>query len=489
MTGSEIGELLMAANGDGLEAVAAVELYRAGMAPDGPAVRRPTSADLADWLAERLAAETDADADDPEDAAGAAQELAAMDEAQRRLNAVFTDEPPVTGCILSGEPHSLAAVHAAWKRARTDGRRVRHPLSPIVKEWMGLRDEPIGADDCEPVPTNRRFDSRILPKVELGESTLDELSESEGGALYGGIDFGPDAPDCRRERQLALPSIPTADADLLTVPLLDLVDWRGRPVKADSAAAPWALRLHIGAQMLVPEKRRPKKTGGLVVLAPTLGDIRRVVAGDEWRTRRHWEKLRRAMRTAEGYWMQAADELGRVFEWRPLVFVKGYRDYAEDAKVRMIVQLPKGCGPGPKIDMRAFHSPTLRTASRFRAFIAASCLTWIPGRTQRPLRDENGKKTGAYGWAKEPDRYPVLSRRDRHRLAFGIGARRETDIRVDGAWTGLPGFTVVDEDAVDAQRGVRGWRLMPNDALPKSADGSGAAGDAGEHVNEEVDDA
>lgn len=455
---NELRAAVLAAAGDGIEALSALVAFDAGL----DNVRRPAAADLREWLRDRLEAGDGAD-----DQAGRAQAQAALAEAQERLLASFEDAPEdaMRDAVLDGEPLSLVAVHRGWKQARAaardSGRRPlpKPPAAPLIREWFGVRADPAGVDKTSaPVATARRFDSRVLPKIEFPADN--DLPKNENGVLFGGLTFGPGAPPCKTESQLPLPCLPASDEALLSVPVLDIVDYRGRPVTADSRSAPWALRLHVGAQLVVPIERRPEG-GGEIVLTPTLAELRRVVTNDNFRPSRDWDRFRQALKAADGYWMQGLDSAGRLCDWKALSFTMVPRDYADDARVRMVVCLPAGCNNGPPINLDAFRGLSLNSAPRFRAYIAAACLTWVSGRTKVPPKQGSKRRV----WARDPGRYPVISRRDRHRLAFGIGAVRHSDERVDGAWTGLPGFTVVDRDASDERRGVTGWRVMPDGAL------------------------
>ena len=64
-------------------------------------------------------------------------------------------------------------------------------------------------------------------------------------------------------------------------------------------------------------------------------------------------------------------------------------------------------------------------------------------------------------WARNLDAYPVLTRGDRRRLAFGAKDQgKRTLARIDSPWEDLPGIEIVDRRAVDRD-GRRGWRIVP----------------------------
>ena len=79
--------------------------------------------------------------------------------------------------------------------------------------------------------------------------------------------------------------------------------------------------------------------------------------------------------------------------------------------------------------------------------------------TRRPVPGVGGI------WIGDPRRYPVLSGRDRRRIAFGPDDERKQN-RVDAAWRKSAddaGVVVLDTEAIDRD-GKRGWRVVPTAA-------------------------
>ena len=96
---------------------------------------------------------------------------------------------------------------------------------------------------------------------------------------------------------------------------------------------------------------------------------------------------------------------------------------------------------------------------KWRAYIAARSLLWQPGTTRRPVPGTAGKR---FGWSRNPDDYPVLTRDDLRRLAYGDrDAKHRTRETILAPWQNLPDVTA--EEATDKRTGVRGWRLTPTD--------------------------
>ena len=81
-------------------------------------------------------------------------------------------------------------------------------------------------------------------------------------------------------------------------------------------------------------------------------------------------------------------------------------------------------------------------------------------------------------WSADIDRYPVLTRADRRRLAFGeddAGNRTRGGPRgIDTAWEALPGCRILTRSA-STPDGRRGWVIVPDAAA--TAIGKRAVGD------------
>ena len=123
------------------------------------------------------------------------------------------------------------------------------------------------------------------------------------------------------------------------------------------------------------------------------------------------------------------------------------------------VRLPPGAGIGPVIDREALRAAGRVSSPAFRIDVAVPTVTWIPGVTCPPMRGVGGVWTG------DVNRYPVLSGRDRRRIAFGPDDARKQS-HVDKSWrksADAAGVMILDTEAVDRD-GKRGWRVMPTAA-------------------------
>ena len=103
----------------------------------------------------------------------------------------------------------------------------------------------------------------------------------------------------------------------------------------------------------------------------------------------------------------------------------------------------------------------VESGPKWRAYIAARTLMWLPGKTRRPVPGTNGRRR--YGWSADPADYPVVPAVDLRRLAFGDrddAAYRRTRAAILAPWEALPDVKI--EPATDPRTGVRGYRLLPS---------------------------
>ena len=68
-----------------------------------------------------------------------------------------------------------------------------------------------------------------------------------------------------------------------------------------------------------------------------------------------------------------------------------------------------GATSGPAVSLPDMDRLMVKSASRWRAFIAAHCIAWIPGTTRVPVIAKNGRKLGFHSWARDAAAYPVLT--------------------------------------------------------------------------------
>ena len=100
----------------------------------------------------------------------------------------------------------------------------------------------------------------------------------------------------------------------------------------------------------------------------------------------------------------------------------------------------------------------MTSAPKFRAYIAARSVVWVPGTTRRPVPGAAER----WGWSRSLEDYPILTAEERDRLAYGEAAtvRGRTRGDKDVHWRDLPGVVIASEDAT-LPDGRVGWRIVP----------------------------
>lgn len=132
-----------------------------------------------------------------------------------------------------------------------------------------------------------------------------------------------------------------------------------------------------------------------------------------------------------------------------------------DDHIVLEVRIPTGAHSGALVDIDVVNELGRISAPKLRAYVGVQSVNWLPGRTRVP----NPSQGGRFGWAGDPDGYPVLTESDRRDFAFGVGdTKPRTKASRDGAFENTPGIEVVHRNATDPRTGVRGWRLMPSEA-------------------------
>ena len=288
----------------------------------------------------------------------------------------------------------------------------------------------------------------ILPAV----VTVQEHPAREAGRLaFGGIVEGRELPPAQ------LPLLPAAEGP--RVPLLELSDWRGIPTMARGRGAPLDLRLAVAACLLMPHASRASR-GRLTV---TVRELRDFLFPNGWERRRDWPRTRDALYRANNYVIPGPFLLGGrvVRDWLPFKLWGGASEDAglEDLVV-IEVQLPPGSAHGPVIDRRELARLGVHSAPRFRAYIAAHSVSWRPGRTRVVVPRSGGRRA----WSADATSYPILTAKDRRRLAFGDDDKgHRTRAQQDAAWEDLPGVEILTRQAATPD-GQGGWLIVPEEA-------------------------
>ena len=328
-----------------------------------------------------------------------------------------------------------------------DSSSILHPLAPLIHAWQrGPRE----------VGHETRVDRRIMPALQVVGPT----PERERGILFGGL-----VDDRPRSAELSL--FPELEPPRHRVPLLEIVDRTGVPIRSQGRGAPLEARLLVrgGLLMIRPEDRHLET----VRIAVTVGELldglwppRRDKRGMlDRHTRRNWPKLLDALYRARDWTVPD----GRGGRWFPMALRRlpasatdGDTPALDELVVIDLAPVP-GAVSGASVDLPALDRMGVTSGPRWRAYIAGRSLIWVPGTTRRPVPKTEGKR---FGWSRNPDDYAVLALNDLRRLAFGDqDAKNRTRAAILAPWQDLPDLTM--EEATDVRTGVGGWRLLPTD--------------------------
>ena len=246
-----------------------------------------------------------------------------------------------------------------------------------------------------------------------------------------------------------------------SVAILDLADASGVPVMSKGRGAPLPLRLFIRAILSVKPQDRRHSSSRFPV---TVEELRDGLFPNGWKAGRDWPRIKQALIEARNYsFNDAGGGYWFMLALRRLPFDENAHGMP-DLKDHVVLDIafPQGMSSGPEVDLPAMGKLSVESGARFRAYIASKSLAWKPGVTRRLVPGSKGR----FGWSRNPADYPVLTRADRRRLAFGEkDQKNRTHTQVDSAWRDLPGMVVISEDALDLKTGERGWRIVPAEAV------------------------
>ena len=317
------------------------------------------------------------------------------------------------------------------------GHRGPHPLERLVREWQ--ERPPL-------IEHETRKDKRILPKIEV----LPAHPARERGMLFGGLTDG------RQPSETELPLFPQF-SERNRVAILDVVDATGLPIMARGKGAPLALRFGIRSLLTVKPHDRHRQS---VRLAIKLGELAAGLYPTRWRNR-DWPKLRNVLFEARNYGMLIED--GRSL-WFPWAVRKIPAEHAPSMDDLVVIDLafPPGSAEGPLVDLATLDQLGVESAPRYRAYLAVHSLNWQNGVTRVPADISRNQ----WRWAKSTAKYPVVTLKERRRLAFGDDDKKHrTTTEIDAAFANLPGLVVVERNAKDPRSGMMGWRIMPAEAV------------------------
>ena len=406
-----------------------------------PAEAIPTPAVLAEWLHDcPEAAFVEATARLDAMTAGAAEWVWTVNRPLPGLSA-----PDMTPEVIAHDGYYIASVvnlHARWLDLPEDERPL-HPLAPIVAAWQ---ERPRKAN------TQRR--DPILPRITI---EAPDLARKRGELIV--------APEGRAGLRAArMPLFPDAPHDDVQVPLLDLADVvTGERAVSGGHGAAHELRLLFEGVTGIGEAAR---RGDGELIAWTVGELLEAFYRGGGKVRRpgerpgDWELIRRACQWVSGAAIPWRVPSGNVQPWAIMTLrsLPGERPALSDPVV-FDVRLPPGAGVGPAVDRPALREAGRVSSPAFRIGVAVPSVTWIPGKTRRPVPGVGGL------WIGDASRYPVLSARDRRRIVFGPDDQRKPH-RIDATWrkaADAAGVKILETEAVDRD-GKRGWIVVPKAA-------------------------
>ncbi len=334
----------------------------------------------------------------------------------------------------------MAEVHRRWTKLPVP--RPRHPLAPVIDAWQR---RPVS------VSVETRADRRIMPTWRISPTP-----ERERGVLFGGL-----VED--RPRVADLPLFPELEPARHRVPLLEIVDATGVPLRSPGHGAPIEARLIVrGGLLMIRPEDRGRTTVRIAVTVRELLDGLYPPRNGKRRIAQYWPKIEAALRRARDFTVTDATG-GR---WFPLALRRlpaerpDGKPPALDDLVVLDLAPPPGATRGTSIDLPLLDEMGVTSGPAWYAYIAGRSLVWRPGTTRRPVP----KAGDRWGWSRDPNNYPVLTLAALRRFAFGAAdEKHRTRAEILEPWQGLPDVVFVPNQT-DVRTGIRGYRLLPAEA-------------------------
>ncbi|MYE89932.1 hypothetical protein F4X33_13145 [Candidatus Poribacteria bacterium] len=400
---------------------------------------------------------------------------------------------PIANYILrtAGEPteERLQWLHKAWDNAHRDDKGVKHPLVPIIRAW--LQSNP-------PIASIEKRPKQIAPAF-LKEARITTGDRLPTGFLHAQGNTTP---------QLQLPSFENIEDDIV-VHALPIELYEGGK---SARGAPLSERIFFNALLARPFGI-PETWNG-VKLEPTLRDYVDWLYPNGWNRTNQLPLLQKALYDVHNKRISYERR-----SWNIVQVLGMPEDLTKlDDVLPLIIRYPDGVqGNGPMIDVYRMRLYGLVSASKWRAWIRLHYL-WdaakqrngghaiyatipkVKRNEQDYLLDAKGNiiTTGApyknkkgrwsvrmgnkpqkawyhpyaihIGYDRNPqcDKIPVLTDKQLVALFFddkpvdnSTLRKRRHDAKTDLMDFEADSVVIVERDAIDTKRGVKGWRIIP----------------------------
>ena len=401
-------------------------------------------------------------------------------------------DPDIQDLLAAG----FEALHLIWQEVGLKT-GLKHPVAPLIESWL-QRPELIRPN----VRKNGIMPGGLFPQQPATVPAQLAFTLDNGDPTLGRVESPQD--------QLPLFADLLDENDIPVTPLL-LADAAGFRGLQPGRGARLDKRLLIFSLLSMPlDQRRP---GGRYEWRPSLKELRDLL----WPARskivndRRWEvsSYRPSKHAHSLYSALRAINLAEVvmpdgYHWRPTI-VRGYPSFDKlDSKVIVQIELPSGSDHGPSVDkpnlikagtvsdpafdlelglaylwdeakrhnggyrIHATRPEALRNKQGHIVDKADNVITDRNGSPSKRWNHPQAVLTGRLERHPQASKIRVLTRAERHRLAYGMGNDKHTSqIRneqsaTDRLLTALEKDSriVIERDAIEPGTGKHGWRIL-----------------------------
>lgn len=262
------------------------------------------------------------------------------------------------------------------------------------------------------------------------------------------------------------------------VPLLEICDHAGIPVTDQGRGAVYLRRALILILLQIKQEDRKDWASLTLSAAQFMDQIWPPKNGRrQWRPSQHWPKTQNTLERLGICQIFLQDN----FIWRP-IYVEFQPYYGRFETPKKLDNLPIKFHTrwhsyfrtdGPTIPFAPLVKLGTKSGPTFNLAFGARSLLWKPGITWVP----QNKAKKYWDWSKNPERYPILTLKDRRRLAFGTKAAADYEQRKNRKLTSKKvNETWADEDLAKVQvsvhnkkaitpDGTKGYRIVPTEIL------------------------